>query len=55
MIALLLGLSAFFFYDWKVGYPKKRAEYEVYWPHYQQLVQQEKKTGDWFKLAKEKG
>ena len=55
MIALLLGLSAFFFYDWKVGYPKKRAEYEVYWPQYQQLVQQEKKTGDWFKLAKEKG
>lgn len=55
MIALLLGLSAFFFYDWKIGYPKKRAQYEEYWPQYQQLVQKEKKTGDWFKLAREKG
>jgi hypothetical protein len=55
MILLLLGLSAFFFYDWKVGYPKKAADYEAYWPEYQRLVLKEKKTAEWFKLAKEKG
>jgi hypothetical protein len=55
MILLLLGLSAFFFYDWKVGYPKKQSDYESYWPEYQRLVLKEKKTAEWFKLAKEKG
>ena len=44
MILLLLGLSAFFFYDWKVGYPKKQADYEAYWPEYQRLVLKEKFT-----------
>ena len=55
MIVLLLGLAIAFFYDWKIGYPKKRALYEVYWPEYVRLVQTEKKTADWFAMAREKG
>lgn len=39
MIAMFFGLAAYFAYDWKVGYPKKQAEYEEYWPVYQKMAQ----------------
>ncbi len=30
MLAMFFGFSAYFFYDWKVGYPKKRVIYDTY-------------------------
>lgn len=39
MIAMFFGLAAYFAYDWKVGYPKKQADYEEYWPVYQKMAQ----------------
>lgn len=40
MVAMLLGFSAYFFYDWRVGYPEQRDKYEVYWPRYQELAKE---------------
>lgn len=55
MVAMLLAFSAYFFYDWKVGYPKQREEYNVYWPVYQDLVVTKKEDKAWLTQAKEKG
>jgi len=30
MLAMFFGFSAYFFYDWKIGYPKKRVIYDTY-------------------------
>lgn len=30
MLAMFAGFSAYFFYDWKIGYPKKRVIYDTY-------------------------
>lgn len=60
MVAMLLGFSAYFFYDWKIGYPKEQAKYEIYWPVYQEMVgskkdpQQQDNKG-WLAKAKENG
>lgn len=35
MVAMLLGFSAYFAYDWKIGYPKERIKYGEYWPAYE--------------------
>jgi hypothetical protein len=53
MVAMLLGFSAYFFYDWKVGYPEKRAKFGAYWPVYEQTVLQEKNSARWDELAKQ--
>ena len=28
MLVMVLGFSAYFYYDWKIGYPKQKAEYD---------------------------
>lgn len=30
LLAMFFGFSAYFFYDWKIGYPKKRVIYDTY-------------------------
>ena len=55
MVAMLLGFSAYFFYDWKVGYPKQQQEYNAYWPVYQELSVKNKDDKGWLAKAKDKG
>lgn len=55
MVAMLLGFSLYFFYDYKIGYPKDRAKYDQYWPVYQEMTEVKKDTKGWLALAKEKG
>ncbi len=55
MVAMLLGFSAYFFYDWKIGYPKQRAEYLAYWPTYQEKGLNQKDDKAWRALARENG
>lgn len=53
MVAMLLGFSAYFCYDWKIGYPKKRTQFSEYWPVYEQTVLRDKNQGRWDELAKQ--
>lgn len=55
MVAMLLGFSAYFFYDWKVGYPKQQQEYNAYWPVYQELSVKNKDDKGWLAKAKDNG
>ncbi len=55
MVAMLLGFSAYFFYDWKIGYPAQQREYEAFWPVYQELAVQNKDDKAWLDKAKENG
>jgi len=55
MVAMLLGLSLYFCYDWKIGYPKQKREYDAYWPVYQKLVVEEKDDKAWLTKAKDNG
>ena len=55
MVALLLGFSAYFFYDWKIGYPKQRDEYLAYWPTYQEKALNQKDDKAWRALARDNG
>jgi hypothetical protein len=50
MSALPILLSLYFFYDWKVGYPKKLA----IWKEYRQFTE-EGRSNDWVAYANEKG
>ncbi len=52
MVAMLLGFSAYFFYDWKIGYPKQQAEYELYWPAYKEAMEKKDDKG-WLARARE--
>ena len=52
MVAMLLGFSAYFFYDWKIGYPKQQQEYNAYWPVYQELSVKNKDDKGWLAKAK---
>jgi hypothetical protein len=57
MVTLLLGLSAYFCYDWKIGYPKQKVEYDAYWPVYWEMsgkIKQDKTVGEQEKAAAEK-
>ncbi len=54
MILMLLGMSGYLLYDGLIGYPAKKAEYDVYWPKYQEL-EAKKESGDWPALAKKNG
>lgn len=60
MLAMFAGFSAYFFYDWKIGYPKKRVIYDTYLEFKEeqdQLVadgkkeEAEKKLNEWVKTA----
>jgi hypothetical protein len=53
MVAMLLGFSAYFFYDWKIGYPKQKEEYDQYWPVYQELSVKAKDEKAWLAKAKD--
>lgn len=44
MVLMLLGFSAYFAYDWKIGYPKEQRKYEEYWPAYQKMQKEELKA-----------
>jgi hypothetical protein len=55
MVAMLLGFSLYFCYDWKIGYPKQKLEYDAYWPVYQKLVVEEKDDKAWLTKAKDNG
>ncbi len=55
MVAMLLGFSLYFCYDWKIGYPEKRLKYDAYWPEYQRLVVGEKDDKTWLTKAKDNG
>ena len=55
MVAMLLGFSAYFFYDWKIGYPKQQQEYNAYWPVYQELSVKNKDDKGWLAKAKDNG
>lgn len=50
MSILPLLMSAYFFYDWKVGYPEKRARYEEF-----QKYKAEGRTEEWVKYSASKG
>lgn len=47
---LPLLMSAYFFYDWKIGYPEKKFQYEEF-----ERYQREGMTAEWPKYATEKG
>jgi hypothetical protein len=55
MVVMLVGFSSYFFYDWKVGYPKQKAEYDAYWPVYQELAITNKDDKAWLARAKDNG
>ncbi len=55
MVAMLIGFSLYFFYDWKIGYPAKREEYNRYWPVHQELSVKQKDEKAWLAKAKENG
>ena len=55
MVAMLIGFSAYFFYDWKIGYPKQKAEYDAYWPEYQKIAVQDKDDKAWLAKARDNG
>lgn len=50
MSVLPLLMSAYFFYDWKVGYPAKLEQYSEY-----QKYKKEEKTEEWVKFSASKG
>lgn len=54
MVAMLLGFSAYFAYDWKIGYPKERIKYGDYWPAYEK-AQKEENLKAYTDMAVEKG
>ena len=55
MVAMLIGFSGYFFYDWKVGYPKQKAEYDAYWPVYQATAVKNKDDKAWLAKARDNG
>lgn len=55
MVAMLLGFSAYFAYDWKIGYPKERLRYLEYWASYQKLAIEGNDPKGYYDLAKQKG
>lgn len=55
MVAMLLGFSAYFFYDWKIGYPKEKAAYEAYWPVYQEISVKNMDNKAWLAKARDNG
>ena len=60
MVAMLIGFSAYFFYDWKIGYPQQKLEYDTYWPVYQEMVGSKKTEAErdekgWRAKARDKG
>jgi len=55
MVAMLIGFSAYFFYDWKIGYPKQQAEYDAYWPVYQEISVKNKDDKAWLAKARDNG
>ena len=55
MVAMLLGFSAYFFYDWKIGYPAERVKYDAYWPVYQEMTVKNKDDKGWLAKAKDNG
>ncbi|RYD34622.1 MAG: hypothetical protein EOP86_10535 [Verrucomicrobiaceae bacterium] len=55
MAGMLLFFSAYFAYDWKIGYPKERLRYLEYWAEYQKLAVEGKDQKAYHDLAKEKG
>jgi hypothetical protein len=50
MLVLVFGFSAYFFYDWKIGYPRKREISETF-----ARMKAEGKEAEYAKLAEEKG
>ena len=63
MLAMFIGFSAYFFYDWKVGYPAKREIYDTYLTYeaeWEQLTEEgkteevEAKRREWVQEAQEK-
>ena len=50
MSVLPLLMSAYFFYDWKVGYPAKLEQYSEY-----QKYKKEEKTEEWVQFSASKG
>ena len=55
MVAMLIGFSAYFFYDWKIGYPAQKAEYDAYWPVYQETSVKNKDDKAWLAKARDNG
>ena len=55
MVAMLLGFSIYFVYDWKIGYPAEKVKYDVYWPVYQELSVKKNDEKAWLEKAKEMG
>lgn len=53
MVAMLLGFSLYFLYDFKIGYPREKVEYDKYWPVYQEMVTVNKDDKGWLAKAKE--
>lgn len=50
MSILPLFFSAYFFYDWKIGYPAKKVEYDTF-----QQFKAENKNQEWLQFSKDKG
>ncbi len=53
MVTMLIGFSAYFFYDWKIGYPKEKLKYDAYWPQYQELSVKNSDNKAWLEKARD--